>query len=243
MFLPVGSYNGERNAPCGELKWAGSDTEELFDRNVRTQSPDWYYRTHTVRYTNNSEGYRTREFKDVKWDEAIVLVGCSNTYGVGLDDSDTVSYQLELLTGLPIVNLGVSGSSMTYALHNSIILREEHPTPRAIVYLWPDYGRCVEYNKDTVDNHGPWDADRSNFSRVWCGNEYNAKTHAIFIQKNIRLLWKDTAIYEGTFASKSVALALNCEYLDRFDTARDLMHPGRVSTKCAAEKIAKELSL
>ena len=234
-LLPVDSYINSA--------WSGVDTKELYEKNVKTQPDNWYYKSHTVRYKNNSQGYRTKEFNDIEWDNSIVLFGCSNTYGVGLDEDDTVGSQLTKITGIPTVNLGVGGSSMIYALHNSIIVREQFPTPKAVVYIWPDYSRCVEYHEHSVRNHGPWDMEDTNLMGVWNSNDYNVKMHAVFIQKTVRLLWKDTVLYEGTFSNKATAKLLKCEAFNQVDDARDLMHPGRESTKKAAIKIAKGLGL
>jgi len=234
-FLPNDCYH--------TTEWADTDTKELFEENLRTQPEDWYYRHKSITYKNNSHGYRTKEFKDINWSNSIVVFGCSHVYGTGLDESDTISSNIEKITGINTINLGLGGTSMIYAMHNSIILREGYPRPRAVIYLWPDYSRCTEYFRHTLLNHGAHTIQPDNIMGVWNSNDYNVKVHAIFIQKNIRLLWQDTLLYEASFFIKDTADLLKCNKLSMCDFARDMIHPGIQSAQKAAMKISKDLKL
>ena len=131
-------YNRECKVEGGfTLNFSGTDTKELFEENLKTQPDDWYYRTHEVKYTLNSFGYRTKEFDDIDWKESIVIFGCSNIFGIGVADEHTIPYFLEQLSGRPVINMGMGGSSIQTALHNSIILNDsEYPTPKVIIYAW-----------------------------------------------------------------------------------------------------------
>ena len=44
--------------------------------------------------------------------DSIIAVGCSCTYGTGVDTHETWPAQLELSTGLPVYNFGVPGGSL-----------------------------------------------------------------------------------------------------------------------------------
>jgi hypothetical protein len=233
-FLPTDTYL----SPL----WSGTDTKETFEKNLKAQSQDWYYRTHKVTYKNNSQGYRTDEFDKINWAESIVIFGCSNAYGVGLSDEDTISSRLSEMTGRPVVNLGSGGSSMTFALHNSIILDDGYPTPFAVVYIWPDYTRVIEYNRSSIKNHGSWNMEPNSIMDVWNKNSHHAKVNATFIQKTATLLWQNKSRYfEGSFSGPNEWLG--CKHFKNLDKARDLLHPGIESAKLAANDIAKGLQL
>lgn len=233
-FLPPDAYLSPQ--------WSGTDTEERFLENLKSQPQDWYYRTHEVTYKNNSQGYRTQEFNKIDWTESIVIFGCSNAYGVGLSEEDTVSSRLAAIVDRPVVNLGSGGSSMTFALHNSIMLNEKYPAPFAVVYIWPDYTRVLEYDRSSIRNYGSWNMEPNSLMDVWNSNGHHAKVNAIFIQKTAKAIWQNKSRYfEGSFSGNNSLL--KCKHFKNIDKARDLMHPGIVSAKLAAIEIAKGLQL
>ena len=45
--------------PCEHnVSFSGSDTKELFEHNLKTQTNDWYYRTDQISYVRNNIGHR-----------------------------------------------------------------------------------------------------------------------------------------------------------------------------------------
>jgi hypothetical protein len=244
-FLPVTSVVKR------EL-WSGTDQESLFKKNLKTQPVDWYYRNNPVHYTVNSNGYRTKEFKDIDWSGSIVLFGCSNVFGVGLDDNDTLASQLERITGIPVINMGQGGTSVNYNLHNSVILANGYPTPRAVVQVWPGYDRCVFYWDKSVESFGSWTFKKNNYMDLWTRSDANPKINALMAQLIFRQMWKDRAsIYECSFNVASAKLFECTSYhnvnkifsRDYKDYARDLIHPGIETVKGAAEDIASKLCI
>lgn len=235
-FLP---FNSSKGIPF----WNETDTKELFENNLKRQAESWIYRSREVRYSVNSESYRTKEFSNIQWNESIVIFGCSNVYGVGLDDNDTISYKLEKLTGVSTVNLGANGTSMIYNFHNSIILSQGYPTPTAVVYLWPDYYRTVEYFEDSLVNYGQWNIEKNNIAGHWINNDAHARSSSVFIHKASQAMWKErTKIYYASFYKETSKL-LGCDNFLYLDRARDILHPGIKSAEIAAERIAKGLNL
>jgi hypothetical protein len=232
-FLPV-------ETSAISAKFATSDTEELFLKNLKVMPKDWYYRTNDVNYTINSQGYRTQEFDSIDWANSIVILGCSTVFGAGVDDRHTIDYFLSELLGLPVINLGVSSTSVTYSLHNALILDKMYPTPRAVINLWSEYSRTSYYLDDRVDNKGSWNED--SFIFEWLKHNSNSATHAVFAQMTSHLIWKNkTAYYEATFFPSTAGL-FKCEHLPVFDQARDLIHYGRKTNKAIAEKIANNIT-
>jgi len=234
QFLPIDCEVGS--------DFSGTDTKELFQKNLKTQPLNWEYRNKVIKYTLNSNGYRTKEFKNIDWANSIVVFGCSFVFGVGLDDEDTICSQLAKITGIPVVNLGVGGSSMTYSLHNSIILKNGYSTPKAVVHIWTDYHRTVYYRRNRIESYGSWNLEKNNYMDVWSSSNHHGETHALMASITNKHLWSDTLYYEASFW-KDNSKILNCDYLKTIDNARDLMHPGIESAKLAAKVIAKGLQL
>jgi hypothetical protein len=221
-------------------EFAVSDSEELFLKNLKIMPKDWYYRTNTVNYTVNSQGYRTQEFDTIDWTNSVVIFGCSTVFGAGVDNQHTIDCFLSSLLERPVINLGVASTSIAYSLHNALILNENYPTPKAVVNLWTEYSRTAYYLPDRVDNKGSWNDD--NFVYEWLHHDSNPATHAVFAQMISHQLWKNkTAYYEATFFPSTAEL-FKCEHLPVLDQARDLIHYGRQTNKAIAEKIANNIT-
>jgi hypothetical protein len=236
QFLPP--HEVENKNP----KFQGTDTEETFNKHLETQPNDWYYRTASVHYTLNQHGYRTEEFDNIDWANSIVIFGCSMVFGVGVDDQYTMSKQLYNLTGIPVVNMGVGGSSMTYSLHNAVILRERYPKPLAVINVWSQHDRTVYYHENKCASHGSWTLHRSNFFKEWMLNDSHSRTHAIFASKTSKLLWENTKYLECSFF-KDTAELLNCPWIKWKIDARDRNHPGITSHHDMAVFLAEQLKL
>jgi hypothetical protein len=217
------------------------DSKELLSQNLKTQPESWRYRNKKVTYTINSQKYRTIPFKDINWEESIVLFGCSTVFGVGLSDDETIDFYLNEILGVPVINMGVIGSSINYALHNSVILNQGYPTPKAVVQIWTLIDRCVYYFDNKLISYGAWNTNNDDYFYHWNKHSDNPHVNAIFAQMISRQLWQPkTKYYETTFFDKT-ATALNCDCLINIDKARDLLHPGYKSAKLMAELIAKNL--
>jgi len=243
QFLPMKSFSSE---------WQGTDTKELYHANLQKQSLDWHYRNNRVKYTLNSKGYRTEEFTKIDWAESVVMFGCSMVYGVGVTDEDTIGNNLSKIINRPVINMGVGGSSISFALHNSLILNSFYPTPKAVIYLWTDYDRCCYYNPDKIIHHGSWSAEQGNFMDNWNLHESNAKVQAMFANMAAKQIWKDkTELIEASYFKRSAKL-FNCQHLihhpnygllGKVDYGRDLIHPGKDATKRGAAELSKMLKL
>ena len=222
--------------------FSGTDTKELFEKNLETRPPDWYYRHNPVTYTINSLGYRADEFEKIDWANSVVVFGCSNVYGVGLNDNETMPYYLSKILRTPVVNMGVGGSSITYALHNSIILRDGYPTPKAVVHMWTGYDRTVYYNKNRLDSLGAWNVESYEYMREWAKDSSHAKSHALFASKSSKWMWRDTKYFEGSYFGETSRL-LRCYCVNVIDYARDFGHPGKETQYQTALKVAEGLQL
>jgi hypothetical protein len=163
-------------------------------------------------------------------------------YGVGVDDSHTLSQQLENILQIPVINLGQGGTSINFNLHNSVILADGYPTPKAVIMGWPSYDRCVSYRRFGVENYGPWSFKKNNYMDLWTKNKYNPRANAVMAQKIFQLVWKNrTVTYEYSFeASTSELFSFDStfEKVKNIDVARDLVHPGPSAIRKTAEIIS-----
>lgn len=230
--------------PDIDKNFTGSDTKELFETNLKTQEDNWVYRTQPINYSVNSSGYRTKEFKNVDWANSIVVFGCSVVFGTGVDNQHTIPAMIEQQSGIPTINMGIGGSSMMSSFHNSLILNQRYPTPRAIVHLWTDYSRTVYYYKKHVEHYGVWDIEDNNYIHHWNKDEEHAKCQALFVQMASHQIWnRRTRYYEASLFSATQKL-LGCDKInDSYDKARDLMHNGIKTNEKAARQILNNLEL
>lgn len=237
----------------GIYQWYDQDTEELYKKNLKEQSEDWYYRSTKVEYKINTAGYRTKEFDQINWAKSIVIFGCSCVFGVGVSEEDTISGQLQNMVNIPVINLGSAGSSSLFTLHNSMLLNESYPTPRAIVSVWTSPYRMPHYTKDKVNHCGNWNYDIHKIGYYWNIEKHNAITHLKLNAMTFREFWQSkTKYYELSLFHDSASL-LKCSYISRIDSARDLVkdngsnffisHQGKETNKIAAEKIISALRL
>ena len=230
--------------------FAKADTEENFKNNLKTQPDDWYYRTHSVNYTINEQGYRCQPFDQIKWDKSIVIFGCSNVYGDAVDDSDTLSARLQELILCPVINLGSPGSSQLTSLYNMMILKNNNIKPRAVIHVWTESMRHFYLDKD--------------FRQCYCGINNNwglapntstdifteSKTHivsAMFNRMVANNVYHDIPVIHatqfGAMCDEQNAMYPNLHLLKfpHIDQGRDLLHPGIEANKNSAKILYEEL--
>jgi hypothetical protein len=222
--------------------WAGGlDSKKNFDRNLIIKGKNWEYFNKKVKYTQNKNGYRTYNFDTIDWKNSVILFGCSNVFGVGLDDSDTISSRLSKIINRPVINMGGPGTSITFSFHNNLILKNHYPTPIAVVNLWTSYDRCIYYKKFNVLELGSWSLNDP-YYRMWSLSESNPIIQGYFCLMAARHSWSHIKYYEASMF-KETAKKFDIDYIDRLDDARDLMHPGSQTSLFTAEKIAKNLNV
>jgi hypothetical protein len=236
----------------GKYKWFDQDTEDLYNKNLKDQPEDWYYRTKKVEYNINSAGYRTKEFSDINWSKSIVIFGCSHVFGVGTAEEDTISAQLQYMLNVPVINLGSTGASSLFTLHNSVLLSEAYPTPKAVVSIWSSPYRMPYYTEDRVMHCGNWNYDRFKIGYYWNVEKYNAIMHLRLNAMSFREIWRRKTNYFDLSLFHDTSKILNCDFVKQLDSARDLRkeksgyycsHQGKITNKVIAEKIIKGLGL
>lgn len=224
----------------GTFEFDEADSLELFQANLKSQPLDWRWRTESIKYTYNNQGYRALEWDRYDWNNSIIIFGCSTVFGTGVKFSETIGEQLSNLCNIPVINLGRGGSGTMYHWANSVNLRKSNISPRAVVYVWPDSTRCLEF-KDTTGVHvnswGAWDSF-PNFGASWVMHESHGDCYRNYVIDNCDLLWNCPVYHFSRFPIN------NATFLPPgSDTARDLIHPGPITLSSWAQIIYERISI
>ena len=229
------------------LEFYGTDTEELYNRNLSNQPADWHYRSKPVSYEFNSNGYRSLEWDQYDWSSSIVLFGCSRVFGVGVAGDETIDYYLNRLTGRPVINLGVASSSCWVSYHNSQLLYLHWPRPYAVVQLWTETTRLVDYRMKRIAHLGAWNTFNDPLYFEWNKFDVNADMHVKSITTSDRIMWSNTDTkYRAYSMFRSTSKSIDCEFLPfpewtMFDKGRDLIHSGSATNQFISDFISSKL--
>ena len=221
-------------------RFADFDSPDLYESNLKKAPDDWHYRTKEVRYIMNSNGYRAPEWKDIDWQESVIIFGCSNVAGIGLAEDETIHYYLSVILNRPVIAIGAPGSSISFSFYNSIILSDHYPTPYAVIQLWSTLDRSLFFKDDLIVNGGPWD-DQDKFFREYNMSDYNPPVHAKFISTASRNLWKGKCRYYSASYFDRTAYYTDSDFVEIDNQARDLLHPGRSNSITMAKLIAENI--
>lgn len=230
QFLPV-NVDLTRN-------YADGDSKKSYYKNLKQMPSDWEYRTKKIEYTVNNKKYRTNDFKEVDWQNSIVVFGCSYVFGTGLADTDTITHNLSLLCNRPVINMGSPGSSIKYNFHNNLILKHHYPTPYAVVNVWTGYDRELLYYKKSIHNMGSWSTDLD-YAKIILAEEYQLLTDSYFNITTCRNMW-GTKYVDCTLFNYNKKIC-DIDVIHIVDKARDLGHPGSKTSKLVADYIYNKL--
>lgn len=149
---------GNVHQQLNDDRYLGSDSKENCDQ---CAGNSWWQRRWgdvDITYVLNSDGYRTKEFDEIDWENSVVLIGDSNSVGVGVPVEQTVSAILEERINRPVINLSVAGSSNMFIMYNTARLLEQH-TPYAVINIWSAPARIMTFADGAV-THWAWKKSR-----------------------------------------------------------------------------------
>ena len=225
-------------------QWIGSDTEELYKKNLITQPEDWYWRNHKVFYTMNSQRYRAPEWDTIDWNNSILVFGCSQVFGIGVDDDQTVCHQLSRILNINVINLGMPGGSIMGMWINTEKILNKNINPRAVIYNWPMPNRIVELIDDTKNlAAGSWILDHTptRFGIDWLMHPTQGLEYAKYVLMSVKRSWDCPQIHYSWDLDLANFLKLPRHL--RIDEARDCMHYGPSTYCLLAEQWAEKLSM
>ena len=183
-----------------------------------------------------SEPYRCN-LDNVDWANSILVLGCSHTWGFGLEPEETYCYQLEKLLKKPVINLGMPGTGIDYTVNNLLRLNVSVLQPFKVIvqysdssrfFYWHDFDKITNYTPETVP---------SDIGRYLMSKPHSQQT-AQFYRQIIHALCPD--VVEFTFTIDD-SIELNIPQApvdDRCDRAKDSTHFGPLTNI----EIAKWLS-
>lgn len=245
--IPIPGYIENKDYPFtynnalthGSNKFSGCDGPKEFEKNLKEKSEDWKYRTKSVEYIVNSNGYRCKEWKDINWSEAIVLFGCSCTFGVGLAEDETISYHLAKLTGREVVNLGFPSGSNELIVNNCAAMIKNFGMPYGVVINWTTANRLRYYTPTEYHDLGPWLHPDPKVSHVYGLVDVQKLWEMTFVDPGNELAknyyWSTyaDAMFEGrtnytkiSFFGLSAHYTRSDKWFEIDNGARDRIHPG-----------------
>ena len=120
------------------------------------------YQRSMTNFSLNQFGYRSKQNYPIEGDY-IVAFGCSHTFGYALREEYRYSNLIQNTLNVPVINLGVIGTSAGFIKDNLLQLlfyltSHRIKKPKFIVVQWPD------------------------FARLWFGIHQNLKSHS-FVKK------------------------------------------------------------
>lgn len=224
----------------GTYNFFMGDSEEMFKKNLKIQSDDWYYKDKKIEYTINSYGYRTKEFDEIDWKNSILLFGCSCVFGVGVSDDETLSHYLSKILNKDVINLGIPGGSNELIVNNSLMFKKKFGAPYGVIIMWTTMDRLVYYNDNSFHHIGPWDfLDEYKINDINVPN-YKSLYHEYFFSKTNEIMnaknnsnigkeiWENnTKFFNGSFFEDSAHYCKSMDFFPFSNSARDLSHPGK----------------
>jgi hypothetical protein len=254
-------YNKQLLLPAREKDrlWSGQDSNRLFQANLERQPADWYYRSHAVEYTWNSNGYRAPEWEKVNWDHSHIVMGCSYVVGVGLTDTDTLPSRLSTELNEPVVNLGYGGGGVGTVVYNSLRLIDADIRPLSVTLVIPNLFRLTIFQDNKTlhllpsgDAHSHADPFK-NFYETWISTGPNAEMYSLMLMRGAIASWANVGV---TVVVKHWSHEVDYDWQNlgpnlpsSVDYARDLQpnqdsqfgHPGRKTMQIWANIIADEI--
>jgi hypothetical protein len=219
-----------------ELQWHGTDSEELYQKNLITHPEKlskfgWDNREFTYKF--NSQGFRADEF-DLS-SPNIMFLGCSHTFGIGLPVESTWAHIVSTSLNFKNFNLGVGGASNDTAFRLAYYWIKQL-SPAIVIHLSTDRTRIELHTIDNqVKNITAWNYNFDNtkeFVRHWLANEVNT----------------DMNYLKNTLAIKQLCNDLNIKHIQEevfnvqnLDRARDLQHFGEITNRRIAAMFLSKL--
>lgn len=245
--LPQGSKPGSV-----VLQWTGSDNQSQYERHcadpvTRQQLAQGGWTDSNVRYELNSEGWRSYSCAEFDISEpCLIALGCSFTFGTGLNLDQTWSAKVAKQLGLRLVNLGMPGQGLDLSTAWLMINQHRISNPRAVVICEPPPGRMswVTYNQvqHTAYGHtllrmirGAIDSEPSNL------RNYDWLIHNLKVNSAISY-YKNSAAAKLWAAERGAAfMHFNglTDHSKHTSLARDLSHHGETWHDEIAESVLK----
>lgn len=232
--------------PIGKSKYAFDDFPSLSDKQWEKVEGKYIDDGLEIIYQGNSSGYRTKEWTEIDWENSVVFLGDSATYGHGCAEVNSIPKIVEQYTGLECVNLAIPGASseLIIAISCSII---NEVKPKKVVIGHPSMPRIWDPIGST-GNLGPWLSYAKGFAdesyelyNCWIKVKDRLIHKCITNTFTLRTLWKDYNLIEWAWDNE-VAELIDVPYYKYFGhTAKNLSRDGYHANKNIHTIIAQEI--
>lgn len=224
------------------LDWFPTDTQELFNKNLHTRKQeleDNGWLNGEIKYQFDNLGFR-KQLKN-NFEKDILFLGCSYTFGIGINYEDSFTNIVADALEMNNVNWAVPGSSNDTAFRlcqqylqkkipSMVILNS--PSPYRLELFSEHDGESQSHNVISLQRQGE-PLLGSNFE---CPIEFFDERFSLLNrEKNI------LAMEMLCSKNKIKFLHLNAEDIMLRDFGRDLAHPGVRSNQAFADTILKDL--
>lgn len=226
------------------INWQGTDNEDLYRYHMqydhtRARLAELGWVDSDIQYNINSWGFRghdSREFNTVS-DASLITLGCSFTYGTGLDQHSIWPQHLADAMGLELINAGIPGHGLDLGVLWLLMQGHTITNPRALVILEPPPNRISWINRFTKPLEGQVVPTTllSEFEELLASTK-SARLDTLVSNLDINAAfayYRDARLAELWAAQRNIpCLYLSFRDVDfvtsKDDLARDLSHKGRI---------------
>jgi hypothetical protein len=232
--------------PVGKSKYVFDDTPDLANNRWNNVHGTYIDDGIEISYIGNSSGYRTKEWKDINWNNCVLFLGDSATYGHGSAEQNSIPKIVEQLTGLECVNLSIPGAASELLINISCVILNE-VTPKTIVLGHPSMPRIWDPISST-GNLGPWLKYANGFAKesyelydCWTKVKQRLTHKCTTNSYTLRTLWRHANLIEWAW-DEEVAALLEVSYHKYFGYGTEnLSRDGYHANKNIHTIIAKEI--
>jgi hypothetical protein len=176
------SYNDDihhkefRTGPMKPLTteyWVPADTEKLFDENwknpdTKTKLINHGWTKNNILYKSNDFGFRMNvNIFDIIPGECDFYLGCSITFGIGLNLEDTWAWKISEKTGRACVNLGWGGSGIETQYRLLRAWAKKLKPKHAYTLGYFNGRRELLESKNKIQNLGVWTANTKPWDEIY----------------------------------------------------------------------------
>lgn len=232
-------------SPNSNLLFTGGDTKSTFEKNLKVQPADWYYRNCNISYKKNENGHRCKNISEIDLDNYILFTGCSYTEGIGIELEKTFAYLLSQKLNVDYYNLALGGSGPDVCFFNLIkFYFTVKKLPKFLILQLPQATRFLTFSKKS-----PMDIPFYNLNGIWIeeckdfileGEELN-----YFNSKSKLFLRLIQEIYTCPIINLLPSSPETCKQnevrLLQIDESRDRSHPGILSNERIAQRLLEAM--
>ncbi len=227
-----------------------TDTEEQYKKNLKRLNNNWKYYNEQINYCYNSIGARSPEVSTVDNNNFFITYGCSHTEGIGISEKDRYSNIISKKLNLKYLNYGMGGTSHNYMWLNNILgVKNIKFRPKFVVCQWPEICRVSTLSDYEFELNIPSFASDSTFYRSYIMKPDFYRLQSIGYFHSINQMWNNVGVPVIHFTlDQETHELLNIKkftinFVDEYNLARDLHHPGYAMNLEFAKYILEELKL